>query len=231
MAQPHASRDQEAWQEEQVVTALLAEVQAIEERRQCAVRLHTLMNQRCPLEIPVQYERLFLRSPAGKRRKTMTIAEALKTATEGGYHMQASDGMDTEYAGANNEYSVWTRKDNASSFIIPVTDAFLDPHFWHALGRGLGWEQAVRTVHTVEHGRATMVTRTRHHWLSHWHRFIDHLADGNTPETFFASLTSAPTGARKEPVRPQRRRAVGQATPSARAEKTTKRGSKLGPIA
>jgi len=33
MAQPHASRDQEAWQEEQVVTALLAEVQAIEERR------------------------------------------------------------------------------------------------------------------------------------------------------------------------------------------------------
>ena len=70
MAQPHASRDQEAWQEERVVTALLAEVQAIEERRQCAVRLHTLMNQRCPLEIPVQYERLFLHSPARKEEKT-----------------------------------------------------------------------------------------------------------------------------------------------------------------
>ena len=123
----------------------------------------------------------------------MTIAEALQKATEGGYHINGSDGMDTDYAGANNEYSVWTRKDNESSFIVPVADTFLDPDFWHALGRGLGWDQAVMTVHAVENGRPTIVTRAGHHWLYHWHCFIDHLAAGNTPEAFFACLTSSQT--------------------------------------
>ncbi len=193
MAKPHGSRDQEAFQEQQMVTELLTELQAIEERRQCAVRFHTLMNQHSHLEIPVQYERLFLHAPQGKRSKNMTIAEVLKTATEGGYHVNGSDGMDTDYGGANSKYSVWTRKDNASSFIISVADMFLDPHFWRALGRGLGWDQEVRTVHAVENGRSTIVTRARQHWLSHWHRFIDHLAAGNTPEAYFESLPCSET--------------------------------------
>src|SRR5262245_9374818 len=126
--------------------------------------------------------------PHGKRRTDMTITEVLQKATEGGYHIYGADGMDTNYGGANSEYSMWTRKDNDSSFIIPVTDTFLDPDFWHALGRALEWEQEVRTVHAVEHGRATMVTRAGHHWLSRWHRFIDHLAGGSPPEAFFESL-------------------------------------------
>jgi hypothetical protein len=50
----------------------------------------------------------------------MTIQEALNKATEGGYHVQGSDGMDTYYEGASNEYSAWTRKDNESSFVVPV---------------------------------------------------------------------------------------------------------------
>ena len=88
---------------------------------------------------------------------------------------------------------VSTRKDNASSFIVPVADAFLDPHFWYALARGLGWEQDVKTVHAVENGRSTLVTTVGHHWLSHWHCFIDHFAAGKTPEAFFATLTSSQT--------------------------------------
>jgi hypothetical protein len=193
MAKPHESRDQEALQEQQIIKALLTELQAIEERMQRAVRFHTLMNQRCPLEIPVQYERLFLHSPEGKRRKNMTIEEVLKKATEGGYHIDGSDGMDTDYGGANSEYSVWTRKDNASSFIVPVEETFLAPAFWQALGKALGWDHAVRTVHAVENGRTTLVTRAGQHWLYHWHRFIDHLAEGKTPEAFFARLPSSQT--------------------------------------
>jgi hypothetical protein len=69
MAKPKKSRAQQTVQEHPLVTTLLAELQAIDDRRQCAVRFHTLMNQRCPLEIPVQYERLFLHSPAGKEEK------------------------------------------------------------------------------------------------------------------------------------------------------------------
>jgi len=128
----------------------------------------------------------------------MTIAEALNKAIEGGYHINGSDGMATDYAGANSEYSVWTRKDNESSFIIPVADTFLDPSFWHALGRGLGWDQEVRTVHAVENGRPTLVTTAGRHWLSHWHCFIDYLAAGKTPEAFFEHLTSSQTGDSKE---------------------------------
>ena len=123
----------------------------------------------------------------------MAIAEVLKKATEGGDHIHGSDGMGTDYEGANSAYSVWTRKDNESSFIVPVADTFLAPHFWHALGRGLGWEHDVRTVHAVENGGSTLVTRAGHQWLSHWHRFIDHLAEGHPPEAFFESLPCSET--------------------------------------
>jgi hypothetical protein len=36
----------------------------------------------------------------------MMIQEAIDKATEGGYHLYGSDGMDTDYGGANSEYSV-----------------------------------------------------------------------------------------------------------------------------
>jgi hypothetical protein len=142
----------------------------------------------------------------------MTIQEAVTKATEGGYHINGSDGIKTDYGGANSEYSVWTRKDNASSFIVPVAETFLDPHFWHALGRALGWEQNVKTVHAVENGRSTLVTRAGQHWLYHWHRFIDHLAEGKTPEAFFKALTSSQTGGSKERERKTRRPSVSQIT-------------------
>jgi hypothetical protein len=147
----------------------------------------------------------------------MTIQEAVTTATQGGYHINGADGMDTDYVDANSEYSVWTRKDNASSFIVPVADTFLDPHFWLALGRGLGWEQAVRTVHAVENGRAMLVTRTGQQWLSHWHRFIDHLAEGKPPDAFFATLTAPQSKERQEHVSKPRRPAVARAVKRRRA--------------
>src|SRR5215475_863378 len=76
-----------------------------------------------------------------RRRNSMTVQEALNKANEGGYHIYGSDGMDTLYEGANSEYSVWTRKDNESSFIVPTEETFLDPQFWQALGRALGWSE------------------------------------------------------------------------------------------
>ena len=118
----------------------------------------------------------------------MTIQDAVNKATEGGYHIKGADGMETSYVGANSEYSVWTRKDNDSSFIVPVADTFLDPNFWLALGRGLGWDHELTTVREVENGRPTLVTRAGQHWLYHWHRFVDFLAEGKTAEDFFATL-------------------------------------------
>jgi hypothetical protein len=120
----------------------------------------------------------------------MTVQEACDKAVAEGYHVHCLAGVETYYSGANHEFSVWTRTDNHSSLVVPMEGTFLDPLFWQALGRALGWDQAMRTVHAVENGRPTVVTRTGHYWLSHWHRFIDDLAEGKTAESFFARLAS-----------------------------------------
>jgi hypothetical protein len=123
----------------------------------------------------------------------MTIAEALKKATEGGYHIHGSDGVETFYEGATNDYSAWTRKDNASSFIVPTEKTFLDPQFWQALGRALGWSDACDLAISCRHGEEECQRCCGYYWMYQWHCFIQALADGNTPEVFFTHLTSSQT--------------------------------------
>jgi hypothetical protein len=123
----------------------------------------------------------------------MTIQEAINQAVEEGYHIYGSDGMDTEYDGANSEYSVWTRKDNESSFIVLTEKTFLDPQFWQALGRALGWYEACDLAITCVHGHEACRQCHGYDWMYQWHCFIQALADGNTPDTFFAHLTASQT--------------------------------------
>jgi hypothetical protein len=114
----------------------------------------------------------------GLGEQSMTIQEAMKKAVEGGYHLHGADGMDTDDAGAHREYSARTRKDNASTCVDTVEEPLLDPHFWRALGLALGWHAGVATKCLVY----------EQWWRQPWHRFIDHLADGHPPETFFARV-------------------------------------------
>ena len=90
----------------------------------------------------------------------MTIQEARTKAREGGYQpafKHRESGMRAVIVGLHG-FS-----------IIQVNAIFLDPEFWRALGRTLGWH------HESE-------------WKGYWQRFIDHLAQGKTPESFFAML-------------------------------------------
>ena len=82
---------------------LLREFHAIDERATLARRLHQLMGQCMPIEIPVQYERLYLLSLAGRGESPMTIQGAVDTAVAGGYHLHGSDGVATVYTGANRD--------------------------------------------------------------------------------------------------------------------------------
>ena len=123
----------------------------------------------------------------------MTIQEALNKANEGGYHIYGSDGMDTYYEGANSEYSVWTRKDNESSFIVLTEKTFLDPQFWQALARALGWREGCDLAITCVHGEAEGQRCRGYYWMYQWHCFIQALAEGNTPDAFFAHLPSSQT--------------------------------------
>ena len=104
----------------------------------------------------------------------MTIAEAMHKATQKGYHLKGSDGMETYYEGANSEFSLWTRKDNESSFMVAVEETFLDPAFWQALGCALDIDGV------SSHGE----------WKNLWHQFIEHLSNGDTPQAFFQHLAS-----------------------------------------
>jgi hypothetical protein len=121
----------------------------------------------------------------------MTIEETLTKATEGGYHINGSDGMATSYAGATNDFSAWTRKDNLSTFLVPTEETFLDPHFWQALGRALGWSETCDLAITCVHGKEECRQCHGSYWMYQWHCFIQEIADGNTPEAFFARLTSS----------------------------------------
>src|SRR5262249_15930455 len=111
----------------------------------------------------------------------------------GGYHIYGSDGMDTDYQGATNDYCAWTRKDNESSFIVPTEETFLDPQFWQALGRTLGWSEACDLAITCVHGKEECHQGHGFYWMYQWHCFIQVIAEGNTPEDFFAHRTSSQT--------------------------------------
>jgi len=118
----------------------------------------------------------------------MTIQEAVDKAVEGGYHLHGTDGVATVYTGANSEYSAWTRTDNHSSFMVPVQETFLDPAFWRALGRTLGWEETCELAITCVHGHEECRRCHGSYWMYQWHCFIQSIAQGHTPDAFFASL-------------------------------------------
>jgi hypothetical protein len=118
----------------------------------------------------------------------MTIQEAMHTAIAGGYHMQGADGGEIAFSGANNEYSAWTRTDTQSSFLIPMQETLLDPAFWRALGRALGWDVPCDLAITCVHGNEECQRCHGYYWMYQWHCFIQHIANGHPPAAFFASL-------------------------------------------
>jgi hypothetical protein len=123
----------------------------------------------------------------------MTIQEAIEKSVDDGYHIYGSDGMDTYYEGATNDYSAWTRKDNASSFMVPTEETFLDPQFWQALGRALGWSEVCDLAILCGRGEDEGQKSRGYYWMYQWHCFIQALADGHTPAGFFARLTPLST--------------------------------------
>lgn len=110
----------------------------------------------------------------------MTIEEAIKKAIEGGY----TDPRPSVSA-------MNPREDREKAIILdaliklnwnPVI--YCDPAFWQALGKAMGWG-----VDVIDNGKGEPEQiQTQEDWLYYWHRFIDHLADGKSPESVFDSL-------------------------------------------
>ena len=58
----------------------------------------------------------------------------------------------------------------------------LDPLFWQALGKALGWNKI--DAADWQDGVPT--------WKNQWHRFIDHLAEGKDTTQFWDDLLANP---------------------------------------
>lgn len=59
-----------------------------------------------------------------------------------------------------------------------LKEVMLDPEFWKCLGKSLGW------------GDETQQNPFAPSYKNAWHMFIDHLAEGKDPNSFFENLLS-----------------------------------------
>ena len=124
----------------------------------------------------------------------MTLEQAIEKAIDGGYQPIMYESSDSHYS------DIWIF---IGGFDYCIPEIVLDPLFWQALGKSEGWEKStttftvkkqeisdcsgrsyVREKHTV-----TRPVRNAHNiWLKKWHRFIDHLAEGKTIDSYFETL-------------------------------------------
>lgn len=105
------------------------------------------------------------------------IESAIKEAVEkGGWIPQGMDGIMP---------IMRTPKNILANFYHQPT-IFLDPLFWQALGKARGWSDFTEEHYTDRRDRT--YSRTHPTWNLNWHRFIDHLAEGKSAESFFKTL-------------------------------------------
>jgi hypothetical protein len=100
----------------------------------------------------------------------MTINEAIRNSIRGGYDCP-------------------TRSEEGAFLEV----IFLDPSFWQSLGKALGWIDAEYPNGSIMCNSEKCDSRYCEYAgyrnpVDQWHRFIDHLAEGKTAESFFEAL-------------------------------------------
>lgn len=100
----------------------------------------------------------------------MTIEEAIKKAIEGGY-------------AAKEEIIIRERSFiyKSSHKNVSFKDMLIDSKFWQSLGKAMGWV-------IYEDCFNCQSDKKQEEWLYHWHRFINHLAEGKDINSFFETL-------------------------------------------
>lgn len=106
------------------------------------------------------------------------MKEAIRLAIEkGGYSLK--------FAEQRYQIDVADRSHPGS---IALTSMFLDPAFWRALGKALGWSMEFQDINTMTNASGEFKSAIFPEWLYQWHRFIDHIADEGEPDDFFKEL-------------------------------------------
>ncbi len=112
------------------------------------------------------------------------IEKAIREAVEKGYYK--GKGAKFNYYEPRFHDFGWYEADGYADNRT-IESVFLDPAFWQALGKARGWKERYTSADpewkTMSFGQMQDNKPT-----AHWHRFIDHLAEGKDAESFFATL-------------------------------------------
>ena len=114
----------------------------------------------------------------------MTISEAIQKAIEGGWQQLPKNCSLLRIEVEMDRWLLhfWDDKAHQSDvFFIPLHKTFLQPLFWQALGKAMGWKYQIGTVD----GLPVYDNKV---WLENWHKFIDFLSEGKTAEDYFNQL-------------------------------------------
>lgn len=85
----------------------------------------------------------------------------------------------------------------SSTLCTSAEELFLNPNFWEALGESLGWGNSFGFIQPGDTGEIESWLEsdsvgTVFRWEFEWHRFISHLADRKSADSFFKELLAMP---------------------------------------
>lgn len=121
------------------------------------------------------------------------MEQAIKKAIEGGYGNSQSQKLQYYDEEKNGAWFTWfDGEDVTEETLVPFSFLLLDPLFWQALGKADGWKDVYigqpKYVKGALYGQSVTGNEVWQEWLYHWHRFIDHLAQGGDVDEFFNNL-------------------------------------------
>lgn len=115
------------------------------------------------------------------------MKEVIEKAIEGGWK-PSKTGVHNEPMYSIGLGIVMYRNLNGRDTQISFGEILIDPLFWQALSKAMGWSEKINYGEiSIYEFKFPMVTIG---WLYQWHRFIDVLAEGKSPDDFFNSLIS-----------------------------------------
>lgn len=123
----------------------------------------------------------------------MTIKQAIEKAIDGGYdYGELFDTLVTPHKRiVGDDGGLILLEDDG--IVIGTLDKekyLLSPEFWMSLGKAMGWCEYAVCIHDGK-----MNCFEKNHWAGYmgewkwkWHRFVDALSEGKSPEDFFNEL-------------------------------------------
>jgi hypothetical protein len=109
--------------------------------------------------------------------------EAIKLAIEKGGYLNDHTKLGGDYRGASSDAMRVIEK----AYAWRNSRILLDPDFWQALGKALGWNEDI--IQQRIHASTKQVVMIQYAgWRFHWLSFIDWIADGKDVDDFFKEL-------------------------------------------